>query len=472
MSKSLRKIAAKQQSRIAALNTLGTPGSSRAGSEVEDELDYLSDTSCATADTTASVDDAALEDDLRRCIDDLGEKRTSTREAALTTLNRILAHHYCGFFVSSNNQESLLHLLMRSISKPGSTREAVLATKGIALVFTSHNDISGGEEDDMYRLVLPLLKSNVVHALDHDLKYQSITTLAVVTFIAASDADTRGAFDYFYKLLLSGGANLQPEDENEAFSSSQLLSLVEATLRAYGLLYASAYGDKRGDLEDAWDELHGVMPVHLDLLESTSKDVRVAAGENIALMFESVQMLKRTEIKTEQNADDPDPEYEEMDELIDALQRLATESNRSVNKQDRKQQRGAFRDIVRSVESGKRPREKLKMGRHRLNLRGWEMQAFRNLFGQGLARHLEVYKGMNAWYISDYLGYKENEILQGVFLQESDDESDDGMLDEEEEVGSFSVTYNAGENDSNLLSPTRALADRREKAKRMRRRGR
>lgn len=76
MSKNLRKKVVKQQIRIAALNTLGTPGSSCPGSEVEDELDYLSDTSCATADTTDSVDDTVLEDDLRRCIDNLGEKRT------------------------------------------------------------------------------------------------------------------------------------------------------------------------------------------------------------------------------------------------------------------------------------------------------------------------------------------------------------------------------------------------------------
>lgn len=36
-----------------------------------------------------------------------------------------------------------------------------------------------------------------------------------------------------------------------------------------------------------------VMPAHLDLLQSGNKDIRVAAGENIALMFECVNVTKR-----------------------------------------------------------------------------------------------------------------------------------------------------------------------------------
>lgn len=35
------------------------------------------------------------------------------------------------------------------------------------------------------------------------------------------------------------------------------------------------------------------MPAHLDLLQSGSKDIRVAAGENVALMFECVNVTKR-----------------------------------------------------------------------------------------------------------------------------------------------------------------------------------
>jgi hypothetical protein len=64
-------------------------------------------------------------------------------------------------------------------------------------------------------------------------------------------------------------------------------------------------------------------------------------------------------------------EYEELDDLIDILQRLASESSRRVNKQDRKQQKSAFRDILKSIQTGENPKEKLKLGRQRFMFRGW-----------------------------------------------------------------------------------------------------
>lgn len=60
-----------------------------------------------------------------------------------------------------------------------------------------------------------------------------------------------------------------------------------------------------------------------------------------------------------------------MDELKDALQRLSTDRNRRVKKQDRKEQRTAFRDINRSIETGDRPKQRLKIGGTLLHFRGW-----------------------------------------------------------------------------------------------------
>ena len=65
------------------------------------------------------------------------------------------------------------------------------------------------------------------------------------------------------------------------------------------------------------------------------------------------------------------PEYEEIDDLIDTLQRLSTDSNRRVNKQDRKEQKSAFRDIIKSVQEGTRPKKKLKIGGKPMLFRGW-----------------------------------------------------------------------------------------------------
>jgi hypothetical protein len=60
-----------------------------------------------------------------------------------------------------------------------------------------------------------------------------------------------------------------------------------------------------------------------------------------------------------------------MEELLDILNRLANESSRRVNKQNRKEQKSAFRDIVKSIQSGVCPKEKLKLGRQRFVFKGW-----------------------------------------------------------------------------------------------------
>lgn len=85
---------------------------------------------------------------------------------------------------------------------------------------------------------------------------KSIETLSFITFIAASQADTKGGLEYFYNILASEGEDLQPEEleEDKRLSSADIDRLIEACIRAYGLLYASLYGDTRGTWEDAWDE--------------------------------------------------------------------------------------------------------------------------------------------------------------------------------------------------------------------------
>ncbi|KAI8350618.1 interferon-related developmental regulator-domain-containing protein [Choanephora cucurbitarum] len=411
MSKSLRKKVVKQQSRLAALDLLGTPTTS----EVESDGD--SETSSVLGDSVLpDVDESVLEDDIRHCVNELGEKRASSREAALTNLSKLMRHYYCGSFFDNNPsaQEALLQLLVRLVRKPGTTEEAVLAARAIGLAFVNAGEQSDSEQESLYAMVLPYLKQVIKDSNQVELKCQAIDTLATMTFAAASTSSTKGALDYLYKILISNASQIQP-DESE-LSTNDLLLVMEATLRAYGLLYASVFGQGRHSIDDAWDEWQSAMPAHLDLLESKSKDVRVAAGENVALMYECSHAPKNNgqSEETEEEEKEDMSEYEELDDLIDILQRLANESSRRVNKQDRKEQKSAFRDILKSVQTGHRPKERLKLGRQRFVFRGWaqiiELHAFRSILGAGLANHFES-----------------NGLVQGVFDNSVDDDDSDGF---------------------------------------------
>lgn len=75
-----------------------------------------------------------------------------------------------------------------------------------------------------------------------------------------------------------------------------------------------------------------------ELLESPHLDVRLSAGEALAVIFELGRDIAE------------DYEQEWAFELVDVLKDLATDSNKYRAKKDRKQQRASFRDILRYIE--------------------------------------------------------------------------------------------------------------------------
>lgn len=76
----------------------------------------------------------------------------------------------------------------------------------------------------------------------------------------------------------------------------------------------------------------------MGLLQSPHLDVRMAAGETIALILESGR------------SHDEDFLEEYLADLIDVTKQLATDSHKYRAKRDRKTQRATFRDLLRYLE--------------------------------------------------------------------------------------------------------------------------
>lgn len=75
-----------------------------------------------------------------------------------------------------------------------------------------------------------------------------------------------------------------------------------------------------------------------ELLESAHLELRLAAGEVIALVYEQGR------------SHDADFCSDFTDELVEKIRQLATDSHKYRAKKDRKQQRSSFRDILQYVE--------------------------------------------------------------------------------------------------------------------------
>ncbi|RIA80969.1 interferon-related developmental regulator-domain-containing protein [Glomus cerebriforme] len=400
MSQNLRKKAAARASRrasnnagptLASILAIGTPMSSRQNT---DEEDVWSETSADTLDSWTSTGSRAedviieegdsWEDEVLQSIDNLEEKRTSTREDALAKLIRLLSHKYAANILNSR-RDTLLDMLNRSVKKDKSYKENKLAVKGEG-------------QETMYHDVLSLLKYTITNTVSTEVKSACIKTLALACFIAGSQTEAFELLDFFVEIIITNGKSVNAINDGVTLTSA---------LNAYGLLYAGLWGDSKKVAGMAREEFERVMPAHIKQLESSTMEVRVASGENIALMFETLGIGKvdSTEEWGQEQDDESDEgyfDYNEMGRLTQLLSTLAKDSNRHRGKTERKVQRSAFRDILKTVEDGERVQEKLKFKKQTIYFSTWakivELNAFRDVLAEGLHVH-----------------FLENELLQDLF---------------------------------------------------------
>ncbi|OPL29755.1 hypothetical protein AM593_05310, partial [Mytilus galloprovincialis] len=143
------------------------------------------------------------------------------------------------------------------------------------------------------------------------------------------------------------------------------------------------------DALSAWSLLISIAPtfsvqkkieMHLsrlsDLLESADVELRIVAGETIALLYELAREEDEpTHIHTpmDKSKDVPKTEYEGEDicTLCATLKNLATDSHKYRAKKDRKMQRSSFRDVLRAVEEGDEPDLAVKFGKECVMIDSW-----------------------------------------------------------------------------------------------------
>lgn len=127
-----------------------------------------------------------------------------------------------------------------------------------------------------------------------------------------------------------------------------------------------------------------------ELLESPDLELRIAAGETLAVMYEVCQEM------------DEEFELENHESLIEKLKLLATDAQKFRAKKERRVQRSSFRDILRSIEDGERPVLTVRFGRERLIIDSWcikrQYDSLCTILGSGMNLHLS-----------------ENDLLRDIF---------------------------------------------------------
>ncbi|KAI9753492.1 MAG: hypothetical protein M4579_005124 [Chaenotheca gracillima] len=339
----------------------GSRAGSRQGSD--DEEGNLSD---ETSYSVNSIDDVLASEDvanttdawreaLQTRIDQIIERKRSSvagREESLSAYTRFATASYIQEIIHGRTDE-LVAAFLKSIKAESSERETTLALK--ALVLTVITEPS----DSIYELIYRQLQRTISDSESNHVKAAAIHALGTSAFYGgASDDEIQSVMDQYIEIIESDGNSVGAGDDGE---------VVTAALEDWGFLATQ--------LEDIEEASEAAMEAFVEQLESSEPSVQIAAGENIALVFEKsfTEREDDEEVESsEEDSDDPeasapadapkmvkryDP-YRRVDQLKHQLSELASVSSRRLSKKDRKTLHTNFADILNSVENPTRgPRD-------------------------------------------------------------------------------------------------------------------
>ncbi|TKA63447.1 hypothetical protein B0A55_10482 [Friedmanniomyces simplex] len=330
-------------------------GSNVASRNVSDDESEMSD---ATQWSTNSIDEMiappAEEDGaqdetwkagLEERIEELCDRKRSSaqgREEALLVFSTALVRHYAADEIRVRREE-LVVALLKSVKGGQSERETVLALKALALVLVTE------PSDTVYDALAGPMKACINDAQHVAEKIGAIHALSVVTFYGgASEEETAEVMEFFLDIVSSDGAVIEEADNAD---------IVTAALEEWGFLATQ--------LEDMEETTEPAMETFVDQLESASVDVQIAAGDNIALLFEKSYTEAESDDEPADEDEDLDEDvrngsaprmikrytvYRQQHQLSATLSDLAKASSKRLSKKDRKQLHLSFADIMRTVE--------------------------------------------------------------------------------------------------------------------------
>ncbi|XP_025060142.1 interferon-related developmental regulator 2 isoform X4 [Alligator sinensis] len=326
------------------------------GAQDPTEMPY---TGSDTVDEQAQQEE--VEDKLKECIDNVLDKSrilytpralpcfpstvsvfssAKTRQVALENLRLAFSSKMLFDFLLERRL-TLTDSLEKCLKK-GKGEEQSLAATVLTLLCLQMG--SGPEGEEVFRSLKPLLINILTDTSASPISRQSCAVaLGMCCYIAAADLE-----DLISCLTCLEGifSTSCPEEGNSmpAQHSPLLQTLHCNALQSWSLLLTicpSSYIKKILD--------NHLLKLPL-MLSSDNVNLRITAGETIALLFELARDMEE------------DNFYEDTDLLCTKLKALATDSNKYRAKTDRRRQRSIFRDVLHFIENNELLREIFDLG--------------------------------------------------------------------------------------------------------------
>ncbi|EFR02635.1 IFRD domain-containing protein [Nannizzia gypsea CBS 118893] len=302
----------------------------------------------STAGEDAESSRAPLQDVIKELID---RKRSSVqgREDYLHAFVRMLTAHYQEEELGEQMDE-LLKVFAKSIRSEISDKETILALRATALMAVTMLD------DTIYPSMSSVVKRAVMDSASFAVKAAAIRTLSACTiFGGAGDDGILEQMNFLMEIAMSDGAYVEAADDSDT---------VTAALEEWGFLASH--------IEDLEVESEEAVEAFADQLESSETSVQVAAGENIALLYEKSYTPREEDESDEEDnynvtdddrsstpSDDEDDNgaklikrydaYHNTHRIIRQVEALAHISGRHINKKDKRSLHTNFTSILNTV---------------------------------------------------------------------------------------------------------------------------
>ncbi|XP_051977189.1 interferon-related developmental regulator 1-like [Xyrauchen texanus] len=327
----------------------------------------------SVAEEAGEAEETAQEDfqyKLKVYIDSTVDKSAKTRQGALDGLKTAMANKILYEFISERRM-TITDGIERCLKKGKGVEQCAAASLTCLLCIQLG---SGIESEEVFKALKPVFKTILNDgAANIQARQACATSLGLCTLVAEDDImDVYATMECFESLFTYSYVR---EDGSRPSVSPQTTQLHINALLSWALLLTICTGN----------HIRAIVQKHLSklprLLENDDVNMRIAAGETIALLFELIR--------------DVDPEMEfDWEPLCEKLSALATDCNKHRAKTDKRKQRSVFRDVLKAVEEGDFQSETIRFGTERMVIDSWVRKrtydAFREFVGSGMNYHLQA----------------------------------------------------------------------------------
>jgi len=313
------------------------------------------------------------ESKLHAALEQLSEKRASTKLAGLEALLAGLANAYSLSFLEKRSEtvtEALLQIVRKG--EPEAIVKSIRALCLVALTLGDEGIGAAGVFMSAWKVLDALMKDA---SKPVGTRTAAIEALAVLCFVGANEPEDEEKCAVAFEEIYRGLSRLETQTDG-------ITEMVAEALEAHGfLLTAQPLRVLGGAAMDKYIKTWTALLAHQSL------EVRSMAGENLALICAA--RFKRAEAQETELTEEDMPW---LAATIVTVEELVKDSNRRTAKATRKKQRALFREILSTLVEKAEPTEEMKVGKDKLKFKGWtkvkQLGMFRATLGSGLLAHM------------------------------------------------------------------------------------